>query len=69
VQRFLNWWLRVPASMWLLRVSLLSLGIEAMEGIHGWPRLIPVALFAAAALTGLAEGHRRRRDARAQLIE
>jgi hypothetical protein len=44
MRRFLHWWLDVPASTWLLRAFLLSAGIEAAEGIHGWPRLIPVVL-------------------------
>ena len=53
-------WSRVSPTMWLLRACLLAVGIEALEGIHGWPRLIPVAL-AVCALISLAWEYVRRR--------
>ena len=46
VGRFLKDWWRVTPTVWFLRAFLFAVGIEALEDVHGWPRIIPVVLAA-----------------------
>lgn len=61
VGRFLKDWWGVTPTIWFLRAFLFAVGIEALEGVSGWLRLIPVALGACFLLSMLWEYARRRR--------
>jgi hypothetical protein len=63
MRRYLREWLHVPASTWLVRVFLISVGIVVLEELHGWPRLIPVVLGVALLVVIIREEIRKRRSA------
>jgi hypothetical protein len=62
MRRFLRGWLAASAATWLARAFLLSVGIEAMEGIHGWARVIPAVLGGALLVVIVREEIRKRRS-------